>query len=155
MIRTLLCIALLWLPVGVAAKSFGGLGDLSEVTDKVTDSASASLSGLLQSQLGVSEDQAAGGIGSILSLASEQLSGDDFGKIADAIPGAEDYMSAAKELGAVSGLLENLDGLKAAFDRLGLSSEMVSKFVPVMGDFVGKVGGEEAKKMFLGALDFF
>src|SRR5215467_3989251 len=61
------------------------------------------LTKLLTSQLGVTSNQAMGGVGSILSLAKERLSGMDFTTLTKLIPGADSFMSAARNLGAVSG----------------------------------------------------
>ena len=69
------------------------------------------LIGLLSSQLGVTENQAKGGIGSYLTLAKEKLAKGDFEKIAALVPGASKYMETAKKLGAVAGPLGNLAGL--------------------------------------------
>ena len=57
------------------------------------------LTGLLTNQLGVTSNQAMGGVGSILSLAKERLSGMDFTALTKLIPGADTYMKTAKEPG--------------------------------------------------------
>lgn len=110
------------------------------------------LLGLLTSQLGVNEDQAKGGIGSILSLAKEKLSAGDYAKVANAVPGASKYLQSAKTLGAVSGPLKNLAGLQGALGKLGMSSDVSAKFIPTVTDFVGKAGGGEAQTLLQSVL---
>ena len=107
---------------------------------------------LLTSQLGVTSNQATGGVGSILSLAKEKLSGMDFNTLSKLIPGAETFMKAAKESGAVTGTIGDQAGLQSAFSRLGMGSDLVGKFSGVLSDFVGKAGGEPAKTLLASVL---
>ncbi len=107
---------------------------------------------LLTSQLGVTETQATGGVGSILSLAKEKLSGVNFSTLANLIPGTEHFMKGAQDLGAVTGPVGDRTGLTAAFARLGMGSDMVGKFGELLGDFVGKTGGEPARNLLASVL---
>jgi hypothetical protein len=119
-------------------KAMSGMDDMSEV-------ASGSLTAALQSQLGITEDQAKGGIGSMLGLANEKLTTGEYDKLAGMIPGADKYLQSAKDLGALSQPLKNLDGLMSALDSLGIPAESVAKFAPLVSDYLGKLGGEDAK----------
>ena len=110
------------------------------------------LTGLLTNQLGVTSNQAMGGVGSILSLAKERLSGMDFTALTKLIPGADTYMKTAKDLGAVTGPVGDRAGLTAAFSRLGMGPDMVPKFTQTLSDFVGKGGGESAKNLVAAAV---
>ena len=147
-ITTALAIAILF-PVGVMAQSLGDLKDLtsSDTVAKAGESLGGSMSDILQSTLGIDQDQADGGIGSMLSLASEKLDAGDFDELAGMIPGAEKYMDSAKSLGAVSGPLKDLGGLNEALGSLGISPEIVEKFMPIITDYLGKLGGEDAKNL--------
>jgi uncharacterized protein VcgC/VcgE DUF2780 len=58
---------------------------------------------MITSQLGVTNNQAMGGVGSELTLAKEKMSGMDFNALSKAIPGSDTYMKAAKDLGASPG----------------------------------------------------
>ncbi len=112
---------------------------------------------MLVDNLGVDDNQAKGGTGLLLGLAKDQLSGGDFGKIADMIPGADDMMSAAPKssglggmlgglgsmLGGKAGNLGQLAALAGGFSKLGLDTDMVQKFVPVVMDYLQKEGGDE------------
>jgi hypothetical protein len=106
----------------------------------------------LKSQLGVTEDQAKGGVGSYLLLAQEKLAKGDFDKVAGLVPGASKYMDSAKKLGAVAGPLKNLAGLNGALTKLGMKSETVSKFAPTVTNYLGTAGGDGVKKMLAGVL---
>jgi hypothetical protein len=106
----------------------------------------------LTSTLGLTEEQAQGGVGSILTLAQEKLVKGDFDKIAAVIPGAQKYLDVAKSLGAVTGPLTNLAGLNGALGKLGISPDKAAKLVPAVTDFVGKAGGPEVGQLLSGAL---
>lgn len=111
------------------------------------DVAGGSMSGLLQDQLGLSSDQADGSIGSLLSLANSKLSAGDFDKFAGMIPGADKYMDAAKSLGAVTGPLKSLGDLNQSLSALGISPETIEKFIPMVTDYLGKLGGPDASAL--------
>ena len=113
----------------------------------------------LVAQLGVSEDQAKGGAGLLFSLAKEQLSSGEFAEIADNVSGMDDMMAAAPTEGgglmdAVGGMLSsfgggssqlgNLANLAGGFDKLGLDTGMIGRFVPVVVDFVRNQAGDTA-----------
>jgi hypothetical protein len=106
----------------------------------------------LTSKLGVTENQAKGGMGSLLTLAKEKLGGSDFSKLTAHIPHATKYIDTAKQLGAVTGPLKDKAGLNGALSKLGMNSETVSKFIPTVLDYVGKIGGDNAKNILASAL---
>ena len=110
------------------------------------------LTKLLTNQLGVTSNQAVGGVGSILSLAKERLSSMDFMTLSKLIPGADTYMKTAKDLGAVTGPIGDRAGLTSAFSRLGMGSDMVPKFTQILSDFVGKAGGQPASNLVMEAV---
>ena len=110
------------------------------------------MTALLGNQLGVTENQAAGGVGAMLTLAQEKLVKGDFDMIAQAVPGASKYMAQAKSLGAVTGPIKDMKGLQAALGRLAMSPEVQAKFVPAVTDYIGKAGGESVQKMLAGVL---
>ena len=119
---------------------------------------------LLSSQLGVSKDQAEGGAGSIFQLAKQNLSVEDFSSIAKAVPGIDQMIGAAPKvegssstLGGISSMmgsnkLGGMAGLTSSFEKLGLSGDMVSKFTPIILDYVKNKGGVTAMNLLKGAL---
>lgn len=106
----------------------------------------------LTSTLGLTENQAQGGVGSILTLAQEKLVAGDFDKIASVIPGADAYLAKAKELGAVIGPIGDVNGLNGALGRLGIDQATAEKLVPAVKDLVGRLGGEEVGNLLGGVL---
>lgn len=122
---------------------------------------------LLTQNLGVSQEQAQGGAGLLFKLAKDKLGAGDFQQVAAAVPGVEDLMKTApasgggmagalggimSSMGGGSGKLGDLAGLAAGFSKLGLDSNMVSKFVPVILSFVQTKGGAAVKNLLAGAL---
>jgi hypothetical protein len=110
------------------------------------------LLGKLTSSLGVTQDQAEGGVGSILTLAQEKLAKGDFDKIAALIPGASGYLEKAKSLGAVTGPLLNGAGLNGALGKLGIDAATAAKFIPQVTKFVSKAGGSKLGGLLTNAL---
>ena len=109
--------------------------------------AGGSLSSLLQDQLNLTSDQAEGGIGSLLSLANEKLNAGEFDKLAGMIPGADGYLEAAKNLGAITGPLKSVGDLNQSLSALGITPETIEKFVPMVTQYLGTIGGDEAKAL--------
>jgi hypothetical protein len=107
---------------------------------------------MLTSQLGVTENQAKGGVGSYLTLLKEKLAKGDFDKIAAYVPGASKYMESAKTLGAVAGPLKNVAGLSGALGKLGMKPEQQAQFTPTVTDYLGKLGGKNVQQMLATAL---
>jgi hypothetical protein len=125
----------------------------------------------LVSSLGVNEEQAKGGAGLLFNLAKDKLGAGDFQQLTDKIPGVSDLLGAAPApsaaastgggmMGALGGVaaslgagglgdkmegLGNLANLASGFSQLGLSSDMVGKFVPVVLSFVQNQGGDGVK----------
>lgn len=132
------------LPAMAGAQTLDSLKGLLSSTDPIV--------GALKGALGVTENQAEGGLGSILTLAREHLGKGDFDKIAQVVPGSQKYLDAAKKLGAVTGPVTNSAGLDSAYSRLGIAPETAAKFTPTVLDAVGKVGGESVRNLLAGAL---
>ena len=106
---------------------------------------------LLTNDLEITTEQAMGGAGALFNYAKEGLSSEDFDKVSDAVPDMTGYLDAIPELGGGSstGLLgkatESLVGMPAvtaAFDKLGLSQDMVGMFTPLLVNYVDEKGGE-------------
>ena len=128
------------------------------------------LIGLLTQGLGVNEDQAKGGAGLIFQLAKQQLGDGDFAQVADAVPGLDNLLGAAPQegggvMGAIGGLagalgggggtlgkLAGLASLASGFEQLGLNSDMIGQFVPIILSFVQNKGGDNIKELLAGVL---
>ena len=142
--RRIVLLSTLSLPFAAAAQT----PSLGSLTSGMKDP----LLKMLTSQLGVTEDQAKGGVGSYLTLAQEKLAKGDFDKIAALVPGASKYMDTAKKLGAVTGPVKNLAGLNGSLSRLKMKSETASKFAPTVTNYLGTAGGDSVKQMLAGVL---
>ena len=124
--------------------------------------ASPELVGQLTKELSVTPQQATGGAGALFSLAKSRLSVADFNKIAAVVPGMGSFLKEAPSTSGGSGLSDltgslpgNLGGLASAataFQKLGLSPEMVGKFVPILTNFVQSKGGANLASLLSGAL---
>ncbi|HPK54025.1 MAG TPA: DUF2780 domain-containing protein [Smithellaceae bacterium] len=122
---------------------------------------------LLTSNLGVTKKQATGGAGSIFNLAKQNMSTDDFTKLAKSVPGINKMMAAAPKtdgassmLGSASSLLggktassvSGVAGLAGSFSKLGMNADMVNSFMPIIMDYVKAKGGEPLAAILQAAL---
>lgn len=140
-----------------------GLGNSETVSEKAEDS--VSIEGLIRSltsNLGVTTEQAQGGIAAIFNYAKQNVSPEQFASLAAKIPGLDSVMqylpkiSEAKESG-LGGLLDMASGmseqlsqandLKKQFDTLGLDTNMISSYVNQASSYLDTPQGAEAKKM--------
>ena len=154
MLRTVVALTVVCLGVGVSTAS----------------AAASELVGALTQQLGVTEQQATGGAGALFGLAKAKLSPDNFSQVASAVPGMEGLLQAAPTGGATGGMAgaassaassmmgksgESLGGLASLagpFAQLGMSPDMVGKFVPVVLNYVGGKGGASVQSLLAGVL---
>jgi len=127
------------------------LGACSSMESMMGMGAGSSLPSTLTKQLGVTNGQAAGGVGAILAFAQQRLAAGDFDLIAKAIPGSETYLGMAKQL-LGSANISDKAGLQGAFSKLGMSPDMLNKFAPIVTDYAGKMGGDQASKLLAGLL---
>jgi len=134
----------------VAAAALQGCSGMPSMgSSNMPSMGSASVVDSLTSQLGVTPQQASGGVGSMLSFAKSQLSPSDFSTVASALPGADKYMSLASSALGMSSI-SSASGLGSAFSKLGMSPDMVGKFAPVIADYAGKYGSPAAKTLLAG-----
>ena len=124
------------------------------------------LVGLLTEKLGVTEKQGEGGAGAIFNMAKEKLGAKDFGKVADAVPEMDSLLKAAPKtgglgsaigsktslLGGSADKLTGLASLAGPFSELGMKSDMVGKFVPIILSYVQSKGGDSVKSLLAGVL---
>ncbi len=129
----------------------------------------------LVSQLGVTNEQAEGGVGALLKMAQEKLSDGDFSQVGELIPGLDDLIGKAPEaaagggdggglMGAIGGVAEamgmgdaadklgDLSSLSAIFEQLGLDTEMIAKFAAAVMEFLKSKGGEQVVTILQGVL---
>ncbi|MFV0446545.1 MAG: DUF2780 domain-containing protein [Planctomycetaceae bacterium] len=114
---------------------------------------------LIQQQLGITEEQAKGGLGLLFKQVQEQLSAGDFKQVADAIPNLQALVNNIPESdgGGLAGMLGGLAksvGLDSlgklatvaeGFKKLGLDPKMVLQFIPKVLEWAQKNGGPQLK----------
>lgn len=117
----------------------------------------------LTSQLGVTTEQAVGGAGALFNLAKSRLPGADYAQIASVVPDIDNLIAAAPQVkdsatGAVASMLGGENGLgslatlASSFSQLGLSSDMISQFTPIVLDYLQQSGGTDVMALMKGAL---
>ena len=145
----ILLIAVMLLPFASHAQTLDDLKKIksSDGVETAGEAMNGSLASVLQGQLGIDQQQAEGGIGSMLSLVNQKLAAGDFDKLAGMIPGADKYLQSEKDLGAVTAPLKNLEDLNSALASLGISPETVAKSVPTVTEYLGKLGGDYTMSM--------
>jgi hypothetical protein len=132
----------------------------------VMQAADTGLIGALTSGLGVTQEQAEAGAGALFNYAKQQLDAEQFSQIAAAVPGIDKLMDMAPQLGGIGGLVggassmlgggaDSLGGMATlgeAFSKLGMGSDMVSQFIPIVLDYVKQTEGEAVKDLLQQAL---
>jgi tetrahydromethanopterin S-methyltransferase subunit G len=103
------------------------------------------------SSLGISQEQAIGGVGALLTLAKGKLSPSDYLKVGGAIPYSNTLMKAAKDMGVPMSITDLADVTKV-FKDLDMSPDMVGKMIPEVTKFAGKKGGEDVTNLLMGVL---
>ena len=146
-----------------------GLDSLTDVANTLTKPAESSdLVGSVMSQLGLSQGQAEGGLGSLLSLAQSSLGSSDFSSISDSIPGIDGLLGAVPELDSdsgMSGLLSKAGGfgdslqggamVYDAFEKLGISKDLAAPMIDIVKGYLdanGTAGTSDLLMKGLGAI---
>jgi len=109
----------------------------------------------LTMDLGVSKEQARGGLVALLRTGQQNLSRADFAEFLTDMPGAEKLLKSAPPPSALSSLAGGLGsllggrssagrwaGLAATFTELGVDLDTARKFGPIVIDFMKEHGGE-------------
>lgn len=94
----------------------------------------------LMEKVGLSEEQAKGGAGLLLQQAKEKLSGDQFDKVKEAIPNANELADEAPEpdsggglggmLGGIASKFGGIGSLAGGLTSLGLDASQIAQFGP-------------------------
>ena len=98
----------------------------------------------LAEQVGVTADQAVGGLGAVLHMAKNRVSAEDFSKLTAGVPSADQFMQAADKMGINGGDIRDMIQLKDAYTKLGMSEAAVSAFSPAAVNYIRSAGGETA-----------
>lgn len=121
---------------------------------------------LLTDKLGVTEQQAQGGAGAIFGLAKERMSNDEFAQLQETVPGVGTLLQSAPDpdtssagvanvtslLGNTGGSLGALGSLAGSFSQLGMGTDRITQFTPVIFDYVKQKGGQEVMTLLKNAI---
>ncbi|MFT5277556.1 MAG: hypothetical protein ACI97K_002141 [Glaciecola sp.] len=154
--------------------SLKGMLGFGESAEAVVAEASPSMTGMISAlteNLGVSSEQAEGGLGSLMNYVKGNVSSDKFAALSSSLPGIDQVLSAVPEVkdlsgeGGVAALLskaseysdelKSLNAVKQQFEALGLSPEMITGFVTQAQVYLDTPLGQEAKKLFTDSLGSF
>ena len=110
----------------------------------------------LTKELGITKDQARGGLVALMRAAEKHLSREDFAAFVSDVPGAAKLLKEAPPPSAISSLAGGLGsllggrkspgrwaGLAASFTELGIPLDTAKKFGPIVIDYVEHHGGED------------
>ena len=141
--------------------SAGWLDNLASSKADTTKAATATqgetsdLVGSVMSQLGLNQQQAEGGLGSLLGLAKTNLDGNDFSTLTNSIPNADGLLAAVPSLDSssgMSGLLSKAGDLGSslqgsamvydAFEKLGISKDLVAPMIDIAKNYLESSGSE-------------
>ena len=128
---------------------------------------------LLTQQLGVSNDQAQGGMGALLQAVKLLLPNSEFSQISNAIPGVSSLLAAAPKVASkstessdsagslISMAAEQSETLKAGtqlisqFESLGLGADMIPKFTNVTETYLKENDKADTASLLKSALSSF
>ena len=143
---------------------FGITNTIRAQIPSVAKNSGADLIGMLTNGLSITPEQATGGAGAIFNQAKSVLKPKDFAKISKVVPGMDGLLGAAPKAvtgnsemissvaGALPGGLGGIATLASQFQTLGLSPDVMAKFVPIMSKYLQTTGGSGVAKIFGGAL---
>jgi len=122
-----------------------------------------SLTNILMSQLGVTQQQALGGAGAVFQAAKAKMAPQAFSNLSQSVPGMSDMLAAAPQVsqplsgvtsmvGGASSTVNTMTSLATSFQQLNLSPSMVNQFIPVVVDYVKNTGGQMTANLLQSAL---
>jgi len=127
-----------------AAKSLA-----SGLIGEATQQDSSSIISTLTNQLNVSPEQATGGAGALLALASNSLSSSESSELSSLIPGMSSLTGSATGL---LGMANNMSAVTDMFAKLGLDASMVTEYAPVLLEYLTQQGASSGLLSSLGSL---
>lgn len=140
----------------------------TKASQMVADNAAmSSLTGLVTAQLGVTEQQAQGGLGTLFSVAQSTLDGADFQQLSQHVPEMASLLGATPEVSerakgisplvAVAGkygdALQSSIEAYAQFKTLGLDAAQIPQYIEVTNQFLKKQGGTDIASLFSKGLE--
>lgn len=127
-----------------ATDALSGAQETAATTATTGSALTDGLIGALSSQLGVSKNQAIGGLGALVGYASSSLPPEYGDQLKQMFPALNKGSGSGASSGLVGNLMNNvssMDSVKTVFSGLGMDPSMVDQFTPVIESYVGENGG--------------
>ena len=120
----------------------------------------------LTDNLGVTSDQAKGGLASLLNYAQNNVTSDSFAQLKQQIPGVDSLMGSLPDISnmqqnGLSGLLDRaaeysesfkaINDLKKQFEAIGLEPQMIMSYIEQAQSYLDTDEGQQAKQMLMDA----
>lgn len=102
---------------------------------------------------GLTVNQAAGGLGAVMSLAQTRLPAGDFASLSKYLPSSEKYLKVAQDAGLLKNPIRDVKQLNDAFATLGLDAGQARNLLGATSDYLTKTGGESARSLLARALN--
>lgn len=102
---------------------------------------------------GLTTNQAAGGLGAVMSLAQSKLPASDFVALSKYLPSSDKYLKVAQDMGLLKNPIRDVKQLNDAFATLGLESGQARSLLGSTSDYLTKQGGESARSLLVRALN--
>lgn len=117
--------------------------DLGSIASNMTNSESkeSSLVDTITSSLGVTNTQAAGGITALLGNAATKMSKEDVSSLTSKVPEVSNFMGNDSSTSNLISSLASNSTVQEQFSALGLDATMISKFTPIILDFINSEAG--------------
>ncbi len=141
LIPTLIIASMLTTPSYALLNKLEQTSDLSSLVSNglAQSESNSALVNQITSQLPVSKTQATGGIGSLLSLAQNQLGDSDLIELQGLIPGI-DQLTSLNSSGSTLSTITDLESVNKIFNQLGLDSSMVSQYASLIMQYLTSRG---------------
>lgn len=151
----------------VAAAAVSGAGSHEDAGAGIAPAESAALLAQLGGQLQITPEQALGGLTALFGLARNNLPADQFAQLDQAVPGVglltdPNTQGLLSSLGGLLGQqpgsvlagqqMNSMTDVSQAFGSLGMESNLISQFAPLILSFLGQQGLAESLLQSLGSL---
>lgn len=135
-------------------------------SNAITDVASSDLVTSLMSQLNLNQNQAQGGLGSLLTLVKGNLGQQDFTSLTQSIPNVDTLLAAAPSLSkssGMSGLLSKVGGdlgsslqggamVYDSFEKLGIPKDLLAPMVEIAKGYLDAQGTGTSSELLMKGL---
>ncbi len=107
---------------------------------------------LLAAIMGVTSDQATAGAGSLLGLASERLTPQEYAQVAASIPGSATLVQKAGQMTGLGNHFGTMANVTTGLAKVGLTPTQVHTMATNLPDIAARTGGEAVRGLLLRAL---